>query len=139
MRCAAAFVAAAFLLTACANGSRRGARLSAHDDLSAIRTLRAALKNGTSGAPVDGLTISGIITNTGSAPLRCNAMSFLLVAANGNALMPRAQWCDVPFLAPKHSAGFSATFPVPPEARFQLRFEHPDGTYEVHRLTVPPA
>ncbi len=137
MRAAAALLAAAFVLAGCASGNtQHKARRSASDDLSAIQATTSPVRNG-SGAPIDALVVSGTITNTGSAPLRCRATSFLLVDQNGNAYAPSAQWCDVPSIGPSLSAGFTATFRAPQTPNLELRFEHPDGTYEAHPLHFP--
>ena len=139
MRAAAALLAAAFVLAGCASsGAQHKARRSASDDLSAIQATNAPVRNG-SGAPIDALVVSGTITNTGSSPLLCRATSFLLVDKNGNAYAPSAQWCDVPSIGPSRSAGFSATFRAVQKPNLELRFEHPDGTYEAHALHFPPA
>ncbi len=140
MRVLAALLAAAFVLAGCTGNSaqQHRARRSASDDLSAIQATNAPVRNG-SGAPVDALVVSGTITNTSAAPLRCRATSFLLVDENGNAYAPSSQWCDVPAIGPSQSAGFSATFRAPQTPHLELRFEHPDGTYEAHALHLPPA
>ena len=87
---------------------------------------------------MSGIVVSGTITNTGTATMHCVPSSFLLVDASGNATMPAAEWCDVPSIAPSHSAGFNAAFPAA-SGRLQLRYVHPDGSYEVHDLPLPPA
>lgn len=89
--------------------------------------------------PVNVLFVSGTITNTGSSAMSCSATNFLLVAPNGNAIAPSAQWCDVPSIPPKQSAFFNATFAATNTDNVQLRFVHPDGSYEVHDLIIPPA
>lgn len=66
-------------------------------------------------------------------------MAFLVVDAQGNALAPVKQYCDVPSIGPKDSGYFSATFSTRETENLQLRFEHPDGSYEIHDLAVPPA
>lgn len=139
MRRAGALFAAILLFGGCSGGrTQHRAHLSALQDLSEIQATRTALRNGASGAPISGVVVSGTITNTGSMPLRCRATAFLLLDSSGNALMPRTQFCDVPSIGPHRSAGFSATFTTTDPAQLQLRFEHPDGTYETHELIVPP-
>ena len=139
MRRAGALFAAILLFSGCSGGrTQHRAHLSALQDLSEIQATRTALRNGASGAPMSGVVVSGTITNTGSTPLRCRATAFLLLDSSGNALMPRTQFCDVPSIGPHRSAGFSATFTTTDPAQLQLRFEHPDGTYETHALIVPP-
>jgi hypothetical protein len=71
--------------------------------------------------------------------MSCNASAFLLVAPNGNAVSPTTQWCDLPSIQPKQSAFFNATFAAGNTDNLQLRFVHPDGSYEVHDLILPPA
>lgn len=140
MRIACAFALAAIALASCAgDGAQHRARLSSEQDLSFIEASRAPVRTGVSGAPVNALVVSGTITNTGSVPLRCRPTAFLLVDPNGNAVTPKTQWCDVPSIAPRRSAGFTATFMDAPQDHLQLRFMHPDGTYEAHRINVPPA
>lgn len=101
--------------------------------------MQGAARNGKSGAPVAALTVSGTITNTDSTPMQCSASSFVLVNANGNAVLPSAEWCDMPSIPPKQSGFFSATFSTSESDNLQLRFEHPDGSYEAHELIIPPA
>jgi hypothetical protein len=135
----AAALSAALLLAACAQESRQSARVTAHPAISALEVMPAPIRNGTSGAPTQGVTISGTITNTGSTALRCRPTEFLLVDGNGNAIAPTSQWCAVPSIGPQQSGTFNATFSTSQSAHLELRFEHPDGTYEAHRLTLPPA
>lgn len=86
-----------------------------------------------------GVVVSGTITNDSRAPLRCSPSEFVLVTTNGdNDVAPSSQFCMVPTLAPQQSSYFSATFPAAPRDDLQLRFEHGDGSYEVHDLAVPP-
>lgn len=139
MRLVAVVASAALLLSACAQGSQHHARVSAHPALSSIQAMPAPIRNGTSGAPTQGIQVSGTITNTGSTSLRCRPTEFFLVDAQGNAIAPSSQWCDLPAIAPQQSGTFNATFPISPTAHLELRFEHPDGTYESHPLTLPPA
>jgi hypothetical protein len=120
-------------------GGGAHARVAAHDDLSAIQAIPVQLRNGGSGAPVSGVNVTGTITNSGSKPLRCTAIAFLLVDDRGNAVSPSSQFCEVQILAPNDSAYFNATFPTQETDNLQLRFEHPDGSYETHDLAVPPA
>lgn len=140
MRKAAALV---LLLAAsgCAGSSAtQKAKIATRDDLSAIQAVQRTAHNGKSGAPVDVVFISGTITNTGTAALHCNANAFLLVDPSGNAIAPATQWCDAPSIAPQQSAFFNATFqPGGSTENLQLRYVHPDGTYEVHDLILPPA
>ncbi len=89
--------------------------------------------------PVNVLFVSGTITNTGTSAISCSASDFLLVSPNGSALTPSAQWCDVPSIGPKQSAFFNATFAPSNMDNVQLRYVHPDGSYEVHDLIIPPA
>ena len=133
-------LALTIVLAACAGGGdTQKARIAAHDDLSAIQAVQRSQRNGKSGAPVNVIFISGTITNTGSASMGCSANAFLLVAPDGNATAPATQWCDVPSIAPKQSAFFNATFAATPNDNLQLRFVHPDGSYEVHDVILPPA
>lgn len=128
------------LLAACAQTqTAQRARLTAHPAITSFRATQAPIRNGASGAPTTGVTVTGTITNTGPTTLRCRPTEFFLVDANGNAIPPSAQWCDVPAIAPQQSATFNATFSTTQTAHLELRFEHPDGTYESHKLTLPPA
>jgi len=138
VRAAVVFVAS-FVLVACGANTRNRGHLSAHQDLSAIQTAHTPLGTGAAGAPINGLVVSGTITNRGATPLRCRASQFLLVDQRGDAVAPRAQWCAVPSIGPRRWARFSATFTTTERAHLQLRFEHPDGSYESHALSDPPA
>lgn len=128
----------AIVLSGCAGGSAQKAKVAARDDLSAIQAVQRTARN-RSGAPVNVVFISGTITNTDSSAMSCSASAFLLVAPNGNAVSPTAQWCDVPSISPKQSAFFNATFTPTGTDNLQLRFVHPDGSYEIHDLILPPA
>lgn len=127
------------LVAACANGGTQRARIASHDDLSAIQAVQRAARYGKAGAPVNVVFVSGTITNTGTSAMTCNATAFLLVDAHGNATPPSEQWCDLPSIAPKQSGFFNATFAATNTDGIQLRFVHPDGSYEVHELILPPA
>jgi hypothetical protein len=135
----AAALGAALVLAACAQESQHSARVTAHPAITELQVMPAPIRNGASGAPTRGVMISGTITNTGSTALRCRPTEFLLVDASGNAIAPSSQWCDVPSIAPQQSGTFNATFPTTQTAHLQLRFEHPDGTYEAHKVALPPA
>jgi hypothetical protein len=126
-------------LAACAAQPHPAARLTAHAAITALEASAAPVRNGQSGAPVRGVRVSGTITNTGHETLRCRPTAFLLVDGNGEAIAPVWQSCDVPVIAPEQSGTFSAVFSTMQTAHLQLRFEHPDGTYESHALTLPPA
>lgn len=124
----------------CAASSSQKAKVAARDDLSAIQAIQRTARNGKSGAPVNVVFISGTITNTDKSALHCNATAFLLVDPSGNAITPATQWCDTPSIAPAQSAFFNATFqPGGNTDNLQLRYVHPDGSYEVHDLVIPPA
>lgn len=139
MRRIAFAIVALVLFAACAGGSHPAARPAAHDDLSAIEALPSGpLRNGATGAPIGGIMVSGTITNTDSQNLRCGGTTFLLVSDGNNAITPASQFCDTPLLAPNRSGYFSVTFATAAHDNLQLRFEHPDGTYEVHDLVLPP-
>lgn len=138
MRAAAAVTAAA-LLAGCASQPQQAARVTAHPAITAIRAQTVPLRNGSSGAPTRGIQISGTLTNSGGSALRCSPTEFLLLESGNNAIAPVSAWCSVPRIAPKASATFTATFSTTQLAHLQLRFEHPDGTYESHPLTVPSA
>lgn len=137
MRRAAALVAT-ILIAACSNAGAQKARVASQDDLSAIQAVQRSARNGKSGAPVTVVFVTGTITNTGTSAMTCSATSFVLVDARGNATAPSTQWCDLPSIAPKQSAFFNATFAATSTDNAQLRYVHPDGTYEVHDLILPP-
>lgn len=137
MRIFAAF-AALLVLTACSAGATQKARVAAHNDLSAIQAVQRTIP-GKSGVPVSIVFVSGTITNTDPNPMKCSPSSFLLVDGAGNAVAPQTQWCDAPSIAPSQSAFFNATFTAKDLRNVQLRFVHPDGSYEVHDLILPPA
>lgn len=132
-----AVLCSALILAGC-SGSAHQAKIAAHDDLSAIEAASTELRGSGSSAPVTGLTVTGTITNTDSQPLRCGTNTFLIVDEGGNALSPASQFCDQPAIAPSESGYFSATFNTQETDSLQLRFEHPDGSYETHDLIVPP-
>jgi hypothetical protein len=127
------------MLTACSGAGTGKARVASQDDLSAIQAVQRLAKNGKNGMPVNVLFVSGTITNTGSSAMSCSATSFILVDPNGKAVTPSEQWCDVPSIGPKQSAFFNATFAPTKTDNVQLRFVHPDGSYEIHDLIIPPA
>lgn len=128
------------VLAGCAGGTdaHRGGRLSKQQYLSAIQAVPAPMRTGQTGAPMVGLIVSGTITNDGRAPLRCSASEFVLVSASGSDVAPSGQFCATPIIPPQQSSYFNATFPAPPRDDWQLRFEHFDGSYEIHDLAVPP-
>lgn len=135
----AAILTALMLLTACSGGTaHREGRLAKQKYLSAIEAVPAPMRNGSSGAPVVGLVVSGTITNDGRTPLLCSGNSFLLVRSGGDDVAASSQFCAVPNLAPQQSTYFSATFVAAPRDDLQLRFDHSDGSYEIHPLAVPP-
>jgi hypothetical protein len=138
VRTAAALVSLV-ILTACASGGTQKARVASQDDLSAIQAVQRTARNGKNGVPVNVLFVSGTITNTSSSAMSCSATSFILVDPNGKAVTPSEQWCDVPSISPKQSAFFNATFAPTTTDSVQLRYVHPDGSYEVHDLIIPPA
>jgi len=127
------------LLAACASGGTQKARIASKDDLSAIQAVQRSGRSGKAGAPVNVVFVSGTITNTGTSAMTCNATAFVLVDTHGNATPPSAQWCDLPSIAPKQSGFFNATFAATDTDGMQLRFVHPDGSYEIHDLILPPA
>ena len=132
-----AALCAALILAGC-SGSAHQAKIAAHDDLSAIQAVSAELRGSGSSAPVTGLTVSGTITNTDGQPLHCGTNTFLIVDESGKAVSPASQFCDQPAIAPSESGYFSATFNTQETDNLQLRFEHPDGSYETHDLIVRP-
>ena len=97
------------------------------------------MRNGASGAPVSGVSVGGYLVNEGTAPMRCRASAFILIDETGNAVTPQSLFCTVPLLGPHLSTPFTAQFTTMQGRRLQLRFEHPDGTYEAHALIVPRA
>ncbi len=134
-----AILAVLVLLAGCGGGGEhRGGRLSKQQYLSAIEVVPAPMRTGTVNAPIVGLMISGTITNDGATPLQCSRSAFVLVRANDGDVMPTAQFCAVPTIAPQQSSFFNATFAAAPRDDWQLRFEHGDGSYEIHDLAVPP-
>jgi hypothetical protein len=135
----AAVIAALVLLAGCAGtAAHRGGKLSPEQYLSAIQTVPAPMRNGSSGAPLVGLMISGTITNDGTTPLQCTRASFVLVRSGDGDVSPTAEFCALPSIAPQQSTFFNATFAAAPRDDWKLRFEHSDGTYEIHDLIVPP-
>jgi hypothetical protein len=127
------------LLTGCASGNaaQRG-QLSKVHYLSALEVIPAPMRTAGSGAPIEGLVISGTITNDGTAPLECSAGEFVLMRTGGDDVIPSSQFCAVPSIAPQQSTYFNATFAIAPRDDLRLRFEHADGSYELHDLVVPP-
>lgn len=135
----AAIAATLILLAGCSGGSaHRGGQLSKQQYLSAIQTIPAPMRTGATGAPIVGLVVSGTITNDGSEPLQCSRSAFVLVRPGDGDVSPTAQFCALPSIAPQQSTFFNATFAAAPRDDWKLRFEHGDGTYEVHDLIVPP-
>jgi hypothetical protein len=141
VRKTALFIVFAFALAGCAGGraaQQRSGRLSNVQYLSALEVIPAPMRNGSSGAPLEGIVVSGTLTNDGSSPLQCSANVFVLVRPSGEGIIPTSQFCAVPSLAPQQSTYFNATFAAAPRDDLRLRFDHSDGTYEVHDLVVPP-
>jgi hypothetical protein len=138
VRVAAALIGL-LVLAACSDGGTQKARVASKDDLSAIQAVQRTAHNGKNGVPVNVLFVSGTITNTSSAAMTCSATSFILVDPHGKAVTPSEQWCDMPSIPPKQSAFFNATFAPANTDNVQLRYVHPDGSYEVHDLIIPPA
>jgi hypothetical protein len=133
------FLCAALLLAACSGAQAdRGGHLAKEHYLSAIQAVPAPVRTGVSGAPMVGLVVSGTITNGSKTAFQCSRSAFVLVRSGDGDIAPLAEFCMTPTLAPKQSTYFNATFPAPPRDDWQLRFEHGDGSYEVHSLAVPP-
>jgi hypothetical protein len=126
------------LLAGCAGGAQRGGELSKLQYLSAIEAVPAPMRTGATGAPIVGLVISGTITNDGKTPMQCSRSAFLLVRSGDGDVTPSGQYCALPSIAPQQSTFFNVTFAAPPRDDWQLRFEHGDGSYEIHDLAVPP-
>lgn len=128
------------LLAACSGGNaERGGTLSKTQFVSAIQVVPAPMRTGSTGAPIVGMLVSGTITNDGSSALQCTRSAFVLVSPAESDIAPSAEFCALPSIPPKQSAYFNATFAAPPRDDWKLRFEHGDGSYEVHNLIVPPA
>lgn len=135
----AAILTALIVLAGCGGGAtHRGGQLSKQQYLSAIQVIPAPMRTGSTNAPMVGLIISGTITNGGTVPLRCSPSAFVLVRKDDGDVAPSAQFCAAPAIAPQQSTFFNATFAAAPRDDLQLRFEHGDGTYEIHDLAVPP-
>ena len=126
-------------LWACSSRAQRTAVQSKTDDVTSVEASRVAMRNGASGVPLSGVVVTGTIRNAGSAPMSCRPTEFLLIDASGNANLPRLQWCTLPTIPPRSSTNFTATFSVTDDRHLQLRFEHPDGSYEAHPIALPPA
>ena len=126
------------VLGGCASGnaSQHG-HLSKVEYLSALEVIPAPMRTNSS-APVEGLIVSGTITNDGDTPLKCSAVEFVLMQAGGTDVIPSTQFCAVPSIAPQESSYFNATFATAPRDDLRLRFNHGDGSYELHDLVVPP-
>ena len=139
MRRIAALFILAGALGGCAggNGAQHG-HLSKVEYLSALEVIPAPMRTNSSAAPVEGLVVSGTITNEGSSPLQCSTAEFVLMRTGGPDVIPSTQFCAVPSIAPQESAYFNATFATAPRDDLQLRFNHGDGSYELHDLVVPP-
>lgn len=139
MRALAGVASGMLFLAGCGGAAHSTRTIAPRDDISALQAVQnVPMRNGATGAPIEGLTVSGTITNTDTSLLRCRANAFLLIAPSGAAIAPSLQWCDVPAIAPDHSAEFTATFVTPAHQNLQLRFEHPNGTYETHNVILPP-
>jgi hypothetical protein len=136
----AAVLAICIVLAGCASGgdTQRAGRLSKQQYLSAIEAMPAPMRTGSTGAPIVGLAISGTLTNDGKVPLHCSSAAFVLVRAGDGDVTPTGEFCTVPSIAPQQSTYFNVTFAAPPRDDWQLRFEHGDGSYEIHDLAVPP-
>ncbi|MGZ3499184.1 MAG: hypothetical protein ACXVAK_16725 [Vulcanimicrobiaceae bacterium] len=118
-------------------GSSTHAHEAKNADLSAITAVATnGVRNGSSGAPVAGVIVSGTVTNTDTQPLRCSNTAFVLMSGS-DAILPASAWCAAPSLEPGQSAMFTATFASPPTGQLALQLTHPDGSYERHDLDVP--
>lgn len=127
------------LLAGCAGGtSQRAGRLSKVQYLSAVQVIPEPMRTSGSGAPIVGLVVSGTITNDGATALQCTHADFVLVRAGDNDVAPTGEFCAEPSIAPQQSTYFNVTFAAAPRDDWQLRFEHGDGSYEIHQLDVPP-
>jgi hypothetical protein len=135
----AAVVMLVGFLGGCSGGSAKlGGTLAKQQYLSAIEAVPAPMRTGATGAPMVGLVISGTITNDGASPLHCSPAEFVLVQNGGDGVAPSSEFCTLPSVAPRQSTYFTASFPQAPRDDLQLRFEHGDGSYEIHDLAVPP-
>lgn len=137
---AAVLLAVALVITGCSGGTaQRGGQLSKQQYLSALEVVPAPMRTGATGAPIIGLVVSGTITNDGKTPMQCSRSSFVLLHHGDSDIPPASQFCGLPSIAPQQSTYFNATFAAAPRDDWQLRFEHGDGSYELHDLIVPPA
>ncbi len=120
---AAAIPLLLFLMAGCAGGRpQSGGRLAKVHYLSAIEAVPAPMRTGASGAPIEGLIVSGTITNDGKAPLTCSPGEFVLVRAGSGDVSPSSEFCALPSIAPNQSTYFNATFAAAPRDDLQSAF-----------------
>jgi hypothetical protein len=133
----APFLIVLAICSGCSTAGKSTARPALHTDLSAIEAIGGtAVRNGASGAPIAGVTVTGTLTNTDARAMRCTTSAFLLSAGTENPVTPSSAWCALPSIAPNQSTAFSATFATTARTHLQLRFEHPSGTYELHQIVL---
>ncbi|MFN2448805.1 MAG: hypothetical protein ABR508_03290 [Candidatus Baltobacteraceae bacterium] len=137
MRSLAGALCCALALTACGGtGGGTKMRLSKKHDIMMLQAVYAPVRNGTSGAPVDGLIVRGTIANKDTRPLACRGDSFVLTDRTGNGEAPSTAWCDAPAIGPHNASAFNVTFRTIPAPPLELRFQHGDGTYEARALDI---
>lgn len=127
------------VLAACGGASHSAStHRSATADLVLVQASYGPARYSKVGAPIDALTVSGTISNKGSAALACDLGAFIVTDASGASFTPVSASCQVPQIAPGGVSSFSATFRTPLRARMELHYEHGDGTFEQRDLHLRP-
>lgn len=132
--CALAIV----LLAGCnsASGADNG-KLVDHQDLAAIVAVPVHVKAGVVGGGIQGLTVNGSVINHESVTMACEPAMFELVSGSTRRHAVSG-YCNSPTIEPNGATEFSVTFPALSNEASSLRLDHPDGTYELKDLAIPP-
>lgn len=129
---------AVVLLTACSSAhGADGAKLADHQDLAALVAVPAHVKSGVVGGGIQGLTVSGSVINHESVTMACEPAMFELVTGSTRRHAVSG-YCSRPTIDPGEGTEFTVTFPALSNEASSLRLDHPDGTYELKELAIPP-
>lgn len=132
------YVLAAVLLTGCssANGAD-GGKQADHQDLAALVAVPVHVRSGVVGGGIQGLRVNGSVINHESVRMACEPAMFELVTGSTQRHAVSG-YCTRPTIDPNEAAEFSVTFPALSNEASSLRLDHPDGTYELKELAIPP-
>jgi hypothetical protein len=129
---------AVVLLSGCVSANGSNGKEVDHQDLGGLVAMPVSMRSGMiTKLPVIGLTVSGSLINHESVTLTCSPAMFELVSANSDR-HPLSGYCAQPRVKPNEATEFSVTFPAFSNEGTSLRLNHPDGTYELKDLAIPP-